>query len=505
MFYLLKKRSTFCQHAKFVSKNLKNEMDIQFERMPEGLKEFTQAKMMLHKGIEPTQEMHNLFVKANKNPENLLIAQRVEALEYLISSKFSTKENVKSSYKTILELEPDNTEYLSMYAEYLMDIESIEESTKIWKNVLNLEPKNLIASIRLADCYIQLENYKQAEELLSQALLVQNLNPQLHEKKATLLFNLEKYLECVEFCGRSLETHKNSKILKNMQLKSFFKCGKFTLFSEKLGTYLKEYPAEESSFTHEKIMSLIEAEQFKEALKSVKPDNPKSDFYKALTYKKMGQYPLAESLFSKAIEQNPESEELHYQLGMIHYARDSVESMVHFEKALEINPKHLPSLLAFSDCNMRLGSTSEAIPYLDRAIELNPNDIGPRIDRGRCHALTGDFKNAIIEFDQVLEMDPTNLKALEKKGAALIGYEKPREGIAMLEKCISLGYTDTHSLWNNLGTAYYAIQEFKKSLECFDKGLLLNPGAKDLKENREQALLHYDMARDSVRIHSTSE
>jgi len=504
MFFIIKRRPNFA-HAKFVSNNLKNEMNIQFQRMPEGLKEFTQAKMMLQKGDEPTQEMHNLFSQANKNPENLLLAQRVEVLEYLISSKFSTKENIKSCYKTILELEPDNTEYLSMYAEYLMDIESLEESVKIWKHVLTLEPKNLIASIRLADCYIQLESYKEAEELLSRALLVQNLNPQLHEKKATLLFKLGKLEECLEFCERSLEIHKNSKILKNIQLQSLFKTEKYTTFLQKVENYIKEFPNEASLFSHEKIMSLIETEKFKEALKEIKPDNPKSDIYKALTYKKMGEYSLAESLFLKAIETNPDSEELCHQLGIIHYARDSVESMVYFDKALQINPKHLPSLLAFAEGQMRLGSTSEAIQFLDTAIEINPNDVGPRIDRGRCYALKGDFKKAITEFDKVLEMDPNNLKALEKKGSALIGYEKPREGIALLEKCITLGHDDTHSIWNNLGTAYYAIEDFKRSLECFDRGLLLNPGAKDLKENREQALLNYDIARDSVRMQSNSE
>jgi len=502
---LKKKIPTFHHHAKYVSKSLNNEIDFQLQKMPEGLKEFTQAKMMLQKGAEPTQEMHNLFVQANKNPENLLLSQRVEALEYLIASQFSTKESIKSNYKTMLELEPDNTEYLSMYAEYLMDNDLVDESVKIWKNVLTLEPKNLIAAIRLADCYMQLEVYEEAEELLTGALLVQNLNPQLHEKKATLLFKLEKFQECLEFCERGLEIHKNSKILKNIQLKSLFKILNFSSFLEKFEIYLKQYPGEESSFYHEKIMSLIECEKYKEALKEIKPDDSKADIYKGVTYKKMGEYSLAESLFLKAIESNPPSEELEYQLGMIYYARDDVGSLVHFDKALKINPHHVPSLLGFADGQMRLGSAYEAIPYLDRAIEINPSNIGAIIDRGRCFALEGEFKKAILEFDNVLKIDPANLKALEKKGTALIGLEKPREGIVLLEKCLKLGYEDSHSIWNNLGTAYFSIDNYKKSLECFDRGLLLNPGAKDLKENREQALLHYDMARDSVRMQSNSE
>lgn len=42
------------------------------------------------------------------------------------------------------------------------------------------------------------------------------------------------------------------------------------------------------------------------------------------------------------------------------------------------------------------------------------------------------------------------------------------------------------------------------NLTSFDRGLALNPGAKDLKENREQAILHQDMARDSVRMATTN-
>jgi tetratricopeptide (TPR) repeat protein len=507
MFVLLKlkKRPPTFISAKFISKNAKNEIDIQLQKMPEGLKEFNQAKLMLMKGVEPTEEMHKLFVHANKNPDHLLIAQRIEALEFLVNSKFSTKENIISNYKTMLELDPDNTEYLSMYAEYLMDIEDFEESTKIWRNVLTLEPKNLIASVRLADCYIHLEVYEEVEELLSQALMVQHLNPQLHEKKANLLFKLEKYEECLEFCQKALESHKNSKILKNTLLKSLFKSkNNFSTFLEKLDSYAKEYPSEESTFYHEKIMSLIETEQYKEALKAIKSDDPKSDAYKAMTYKKMGELALAESLFIKAIEANPNSDDLHYQLGMILYDRDDVDSMVHFDKALEINPKHIPSLLMFAESQMRLGAPKEALNFLNRAIDLNPNNIAVLIEIGRCYGLEGEFKSAIQEFDKVLAIDPGNVKAMEKKGTALIGLDKPREGIVLLEKCLSLGNEDSHSVWNNLGTAYFTINNFKKSIECFDRGLLLNPGAKDLKENRDQAILHNDMARDAIRMASSN-
>lgn len=196
MFVLLKirkKPSVKLNSVKYISHNaIKNELLNQIDKMPEGLKQFTQGKLMLKSNDEPTQEIHNYFVQANKNPDNLKIAERIEVLEFLVTSKFSTKENIISNYKTILELEPDNTEYMQMYADYLMDVEMYEESLIIWKKVLVLEPKNLIASIRLADCYTHVEVYEEALEIISKALLVQNLNPQLHEKKATLLFKLGK-------------------------------------------------------------------------------------------------------------------------------------------------------------------------------------------------------------------------------------------------------------------------------------------------------------------------
>lgn len=112
-------------------------------------------------------------------------------------------------------------------------------------------------------------------------------------------------------------------------------------------------------------MSLIETRKYKEALKAINPENSKAVVYKgslllssfnllslislslvefilliqfsntlALTYKSMGELGLAESLFLKAIEANPHSEDLLYQLGMVHYERDSTDSMIHFEKAL---------------------------------------------------------------------------------------------------------------------------------------------------------------------------
>jgi tetratricopeptide (TPR) repeat protein len=46
----------------------------------------------------------------------------------------------------------------------------------------------------------------------------------------------------------------------------------------------------------------------------------------------------------------------------------------------------------------------------------------------------------------------------------LIALQQPIEGIELLKRSIQLG-NNSHSIWNNLGTAYYNSKQYKEALE----------------------------------------
>lgn len=468
-----------------------------------GLTCFKRAKAAMVKTGESNAEIHSEFLKAAHYSGDLNEVQLNEVLDFIIASKFSSQEDILKAYKMVFAEQPDDINRLFNFAEYLTDIGSYEEAKSNWQKIIALQPKNIVATIRLADCEFNLGNLQEAEVLLSKALEVQKKATQLIEKKAVILDKLERYQELSEFCIAQGDICKKSKNLSSLLVKSLFKSSKYEECIQHANLHLEGFGSDDEIFIN-RIHSMIELQQYKEALKLLLPTSPKNFYFKALIYTHLKENEIAKGFYKKAIELDPQNIDLHYDLGMLLYKEDNAESANHFQKVIAINPKHLPTLKAMSQCLMRLGRMEDAAVYIEEVLDQAPNDVETLIDRGRCYAMGSDMPSALDSFERILAFDPNNVHAIEKKGATLIAMERHEEGIALLLKSIEMGL-DIPAIHNNLGGAYFYIGKYELALEHFEKAVHMDPGNKGFRENRDAAVLQYDLVRDKMRMAKEEE
>jgi tetratricopeptide (TPR) repeat protein len=122
-----------------------------------------------------------------------------------------------------------------------------------------------------------------------------------------------------------------------------------------------------------------------------------------------GDYAGAAGVYRKLLAENPESAELHSNLGlMLHMAGDDGRALEEFHQALRRNPSLVAANLFAGVCLTRLGRSADAIPYLDRACRLEPAGVAPRLARAQAYIGARRFSSANKDYAEVVVRDPSN-------------------------------------------------------------------------------------------------
>ena len=119
----------------------------------------------------------------------------------------------------------------------------------------------------------------------------------------------------------------------------------------------------------------------------------------------------------------------------------------------------------------------DAISSFDRAIMLKRDYVEALLDRGDSYSALADSDRAWSDYDNVLHIESTNARALEKRAAASLEMGKNEEAVSDYKQLLDLDQGKYKSAENltNLGTAYFAMQEYGKALEQFNECLSTFP------------------------------
>lgn len=141
------------------------------------------------------------------------------------------------------------------------------------------------------------------------------------------------------------------------------------------------------------------------------------DYYNA--YVQMGiimaaqKNPLAIEYYRNAIEIQPTSQEVVYNLGMFHQESEDYRKAIDaYQALLKLNPHHF-------DAHYNLGviyahkydSVPQGLTYFNLAVEDNPQEPRGYFGRGSCFEKMGDVKRATEDYKHALELDPQNTGA----------------------------------------------------------------------------------------------
>ena len=95
------------------------------------------------------------------------------------------------------------------------------------------------------------------------------------------------------------------------------------------------------------------------------------DYQRAVSYIKKSDYSAAIPLLRKELEKNPGNADAHNYMGYVLRKRNDLKnSAIHYEKALEINPKHLGALEYQGELFLTVGNLNLAKANLEKLDKL---------------------------------------------------------------------------------------------------------------------------------------
>lgn len=107
----------------------------------------------------------------------------------------------------------------------------------------------------------------------------------------------------------------------------------------------------------------------------------------------------------------------HYYQGRIASLRfKNEESLKHFTKAIQINPKHAKSFAARALVKGRMGDFKGALSDLDQAIAIDPAYAKAYSNRGVTRGAMKDNQAALADFSQAIRLDPRLADAYRNRG-----------------------------------------------------------------------------------------
>ena len=178
------------------------------------------------------------------------------------------------------------------------------------------------------------------------------------------------------------------------------------------------------------------------------------------------------------------------------------EALVHYFKALQINPKYTEAHNNIGNILARQENDKGAFYHYQEALRINPKHAGAYYNLGKIYANRGEFENALLYYKKTLQVSPNMREALYNLSwiYATNQNEKFRSGkqaVKLAEKlCRLQNYKHPLSL-DALAAAYAEASKFDKAVLIAQKGLelALQMGPKELALGLENRLKLYHAGR----------
>jgi len=204
--------------------------------------------------------------------------------------------------------------------------------------------------------------------------------------------------------------------------------------------------------------------------------------YLGLSYYKLDLYEQSALNYAKALDINPEDDNILANAGLNYMAQGKIDSArICFERSLSINPYN--SVAAFNLSLYGSDSSIDQIRQLDQLIEKNKDFPMAYAQRAYQYYIDGNYTAAIEDYNSAIRLDPNNSEYFLERGML---YEKiDQTDNAIRDFKTALKYDiNNFQIWYNLGNAYFRIEDYNLSIEYYSEAIEINPQMPELYYNR---------------------
>src|SRR5437867_5431689 len=162
--------------------------------------------------------------------------------------------------------------------------------------------------------------------------------------------------------------------------------------------------------------------------------NLRNRFALALAFVGMERFAEAETSFSIVLQSDPANFDVLYNLGMSALRAGHTERAIEvFQRALQIRPDDVDSLVGLSRARILGRRESQALPLLVRAHKLAQDRPDILLLMAQTSYNEGFFADTAIAYDKYLKLKPDDEIARRERGLALTRSFRVREGLKDLE------------------------------------------------------------------------
>lgn len=180
--------------------------------------------------------------------------------------------------------------------------------------------------------------------------------------------------------------------------------------------------------------------------------------------------------FTAYVDQRPENPWGHYMLGLSAWkAGDHVLAESAFVKAIELDPRHVKSLVNLSRVLLDEGRPKDARTQITKALDLDSTSAEVHRVMGRVYSELKQHEEAIVSYRRALEVDPTDVWSMNNMALILIQQGRYDEALPALARATQLS-PDVPVFQNNLGIALERTGRFTLAANAYSAAVAADSG-----------------------------
>jgi len=187
-------------------------------------------------------------------------------------------------------------------------------------------------------------------------------------------------------------------------------------------------------------------------------------------------YTEATKLFSTYADQHPNNPWGHYMLGLSAWKSGDLDLAENaFGQSLELDPKHVKTLLNLARVNLDQGRAKDARDHVAAALVLDSTSGEAYRLMGRVRSALNQPNEAIAAYRLALSHNPTDVWSMNNMGLIMIQQGKNEEALGPLARAVQLDST-VAVFQNNLGIALEHTGRFALATQAFKAAVSVDAG-----------------------------
>ncbi|WRH67477.1 MAG: tetratricopeptide repeat protein [Planktothrix sp. GU0601_MAG3] len=184
---------------------------------------------------------------------------------------------------------------------------------------------------------------------------------------------------------------------------------------------------------------------------------------------------LALSFYGKAIELNPDNDQIYYKLGQTFMQLERYEDATNaYSKSIQINPNFPWSYNSLGEVLIKLERWEEAITAYTQFIEFNPDFCWAYFGIGESLFYLNQTEKSINYYKKAIELEPTNCWIYIKLGDAFLKSQQQENAIKSYSKAIQIN-PNIDWFYGKLAEVFLSQNQLENAIQVYQNAININP------------------------------